>query len=408
MQKIKQIEARQIIDSRGNPTIETTVILESGLAACASVPSGASTGSHEAVELRDGDNNNFAGKGVLKAISNIKTIIEPNLRGTDVSDQLKIDTLMLQLDGTENKSRLGANSILSVSMAAARASAHSLNQPLYKHIKELYKGSVRTKEVSPLFNVINGGLHAEGSVSFQEFFIIPKGKNFEHSLQMGCEIYQKLKKQLHFMGKNTNLGDEGGFAPHFENNDEVLSLLFQVSKKYNVGFGLDVASNTFFENGNYSPEKIKLTSGDYIEFISKICKKHNLEILEDPLAEDAWDDWVKLTSKVGSNLRIIGDDLLVTNPKRLKKAIATKAGNGILVKVNQIGTLSETLEVVKIAQNADFTVIISHRSGETTDDFIADLAVGVGADYVKFGAPARGERVAKYNRLLEIYSQKSL
>lgn len=403
MSKIKKVYARQIIDSRAIPTVEATVILENGISAIASVPSGASTGIHEAVELRDGDKADFHGKSVLKAVENINTIINKLLSGMDVSTQVKLDALMIEADGTANKSKLGANSILAASLACARASSREEGLPLFRYISNLYQGDLGKREVVPLFNVINGGLHAAGSVSFQEFFIIPHESTFASALKSGCEIYALLKRELHALGKNTNVGDEGGFAPHFDGNAEVLEFLGRITKKYSVRFGLDIASSTFYKDKMYTPEKNPLSGAEYIEFVIRLTRDFRLEILEDALSEDDWNNWVTLTKKIADKTRLIGDDLLVTNPERLKKAVAKKACNGILVKLNQIGTLSETLNVVKDARKAGFTVIISHRSGETTDDFIADLAVGTSADYVKFGAPARGERVAKYNRLLEIY-----
>ena len=400
---IKKITARQILDSRGIPTLETTIILDNNLHSSSSVPSGASTGAHEAVELRDGDKNYFFGKSVLKAAAKVNNNINSLLQGIDVSQQKKIDTLLIEADGSADKSNFGANAILSVSLSCARLASRNNNLPLYQYLRQLYSGKFNSQEVRPIFNVINAGLHASGSVSFQEFFLIPKNKNFADSLQTGCQLYQQLKKELLVLGKNTSVGDEGGFAPRFENNDQVIDLLIKVIGDADVTLGLDVAANTFYKKGFYLPEDIRLSSDNYLDFIFRLSHKYNLEILEDPLAEDSWADWVNITARIGSKTKIIGDDLLVTNPHRLKKAIDIKAANGILVKLNQIGTLSETLEVVRMARDAKFTVIISHRSGETTDDFIADLAVAVGADYVKFGAPARGERVAKYNRLLAIY-----
>lgn len=403
MPKIAKIHARQIIDSRGIPTIETAVFLENGIFAKASVPSGASTGSHEAVELRDKDTSKYSGKSVYNAIAIVNSKINDLLIGMDAQDQTSIDSKLIASDGTNDKSRFGANSILSASLACARAASNTSNQPLYKYLNSLYGENLNNSEVIPLFNVINGGLHAKGSVSFQEFFIIPHEHSFSKALETGCAIYQKLKTKLSALNKNTNLGDEGGFAPHFSKNREVLDLLKQISTGYQIGLGLDVASTTFYKNGNYIPEAKIMSAKEYLDFIAGIAIEHNLEVLEDPLFEDDWDNWKILTAKIGNRLKIIGDDLLVTNKLRLEKAIANKSCNGILVKVNQIGTLTESLAVIKSARKSNFSVVISHRSGETNDDFIADLAVGVGADYVKFGAPARGERVAKYNRLLEIY-----
>ena len=407
MAKIKQVVARQIIDSRGFPTVESTVILDDGLSSAASVPSGASTGIHEALELRDNDPGNYFGKSVLKAVSNVSNKIHPLLKGIEITDQENIDNLMCENDATPNKSNFGANAILSVSLATARCAAAEMKKPLYEYIQKLYTGKPGQGEVKPLFNVINGGLHAARSVSFQEFFIIPQFDSFKLCLKTGCEIYQQLKKELKVRDKNTNIGDEGGFAPFFRQNEEVLEFLAEVTKSQPVKLGLDIASSTFFQNGHYMPQNKEVTSLEYIDFISRFVTDFGLEILEDPLSQDSWSDWVDLMEKVAGKTKIIGDDLLVTNPERLKKAIDLKACNGILIKLNQIGTLSETLNVIKIARDAGFTIIISHRSGETTDDFIADLAVGVEAEYVKFGAPVRGERVAKYNRLLAIYDNFS-
>jgi enolase len=405
--QIKDIKSREILDSRGNPTIETLVILDNGIASYASVPSGASTGIHEASELRDNDGNRYHGKGVLKAVSNVHTLIKPLLLGKNPYDQISIDKIMLDADGTPNKSRLGANSILSVSMAVARVSAKSQNIPLYLYINKLTGLPVPYK-TTPIFNVINGGLHGNGKIPFQEFIFVPNSEmTYGASLQMGTELYMDLKKYLHNKGFSTGIGDEGGFTPQVQSNEEVLLLLKQVIDESKYAYGkdvflsLDIAASTFYKDGQYFPVNAETPYKplSYIEYLINLKNKFHLYSIEDPLAEDDWESWKIFNSKIGSETLIIGDDLLVTNQERLKKAIENNSCNAILVKVNQIGTVSETLDVIKMAKSAKFKVIVSHRSGETNDDFIADLAIGTGADFIKAGAPARGERLAKYNRL---------
>lgn len=412
MSKIKDINAREILDSRSHPTVEARVFLDNGICAFASVPSGASTGTHEAVELRDNDPTRFLGKGVLQAINNIEKKIKPELVGKEVSLQQEIDKIMIDLDCTENKSSLGANSILAVSLACCRASAKSQGRQLYQYIKEISANKKRIKQVTPLFNVINGGFHGTGALDFQEFFIIPdQSKPFEQALTIGAELYQLLKKYLKLNNLIYSVGDEGGFTPNLSSNYDALKLLQDVvqnsSYKYSqdIYLGLDLAATTFYSNGKYhlKEEKLNLSTDSFIDYLGNLNQEFNFFLLEDPLHEDDWVNWSKLSREIGNNTLIVGDDLLVTNLKRLKRAIQLHACNSIIIKVNQIGTLTETLKVIKCAQDAGFKIIISNRSGETNDDFIADLAVGVGADLVKFGAPARGERVAKYNRLLEIY-----
>lgn len=414
MTKIKNIRAYEIIDSRGNPTIKTEIILDDGSIGEASVPSGASTGTHEAFELRDRDQSRFHGMGVLKAINIIQNQIADNLIGEESNNQEKIDRKLIDLDGTENKSRLGANSILSVSLAYARASAKSRSKKLNVYISEIF-GMKKNKgmQITPMFNVINGGLHGCGKFNFQEFMLIPRSDlPFHESLRMGVEIYQSLKMNLKKKGFIYSVGDEGGFTPQFSTNEEVMDFLIDTINNSNYSYGtdiflgLDFASSSFYKDGSYMPVKNgkKYPKSEYMEYLVKFAKKYKLRSMEDPLSEDDWDGWQSLSRRFDGNTLLIGDDLLVTNKKRLQKAIETHACNGIIIKLNQIGTLTETLDVIKLAENNHIETVISHRSGETNDDFVADLAVAVNADFVKFGAPARGERVIKYNKLLQ-YSE---
>lgn len=414
MSTIADIKAFEILDSRGNPTLEVELLSQSGMKAVASVPSGASKGTHEAVELRDADPKRYNGLGVLKSIQIIETIIKPALIKFELGIQHNLDTKLLSLDGTQNKSVLGANTILAVSLAYARLTAQEYGIPLYSYIAKLTGDDVKKSHVTPIFNVINGGLHGSGNITIQEFILFPKKELlFEEKLQMGVELYHHLKKELRKIGKSTSLGDEGGFTPEFANDEEVLSFLTSsistsvYTYHQDVYLGLDLAASTYYKDGSYHLSGLvkSLENREYTEYLENITRKYQLFSLEDPFYEDAWDQWSALTSKIGNLCMVIGDDLLVTNKARLDEAILRKACTGILVKVNQIGTLTETLEVIRLAKNQKFTIIISHRSGETTDDFIADLAVGTCADFVKFGAPARGERVAKYNRLLHIYKE---
>ncbi len=401
------------MDSRGNPTVESTVFLEDGSSQSAAVPSGASTGKHEAVELRDNDIKRYSGKGVTKAVGNVINKISPLLIGRDVSDQNQIDNLMLEADGTENKSNLGANSILSVSLACARAGAHSQNTPLWKYLSDLYNHKESPYFPVPQMNILNGGAHTNWqSTDIQEFMITPSGaKNYAEGLRWCVEIYHNLKLILKDKGYNTNLGDEGGFAPELKTNSEAIELLLLAIKKAGYTAGKDIsvcidsAISSLFNNGKYNlrREGRTFSTEELIDFYEMLIDKYPIVSLEDGLEEDQWDGWTKLEKRLEQKVLIVGDDLLVTNSKRLEIAIKEKACNAILVKLNQIGTLTETLEVAKRAREANFNVIISHRSGETTDDFIADLSVATNADFAKFGAPARGERVAKYNRLLAIY-----
>jgi enolase len=411
--QIKDIKSREILDSRGNPTIETRVFLDNDIQAEACVPSGASLGTYEALELRDNDPNRYMGKGVLTAIDNIIKFIKPQLLNEDITKQDIIDQRMIEIDGTSNKGRLGANAILSVSLAVARAASFYSHIPLYQYIKKLVNNN-SISNITPIFNVINGGMHASGKIPFQEFILVPNPTLiYEDALRMGVEIYHDIKSYLKQETLGTSIGDEGGFTPQVSSNTEVLELMKKVinGTKYVYGkdifIGLDIASSTFYKSGCYYPENssTQLNPQDYIEYLLKLNNEYDFYSLEDPLSEDDWNSWKDLTSKIGSDTIVIGDDLLVTNKTRLQKAIETKACNAILIKLNQIGTLTETLDVIKLAQSSNFKIIISHRSGETNDTFISDLAVGVGADFIKAGAPARGERVAKYNRLKEIYEE---
>jgi len=415
MAKIKQIHAREILDSRANPTVETTVILDSGEKGTASVPSGSSVGKYEAVELRDGDLKRFNGLGVLKVVDNVNQMIGPKLIGFDSCDQEKIDKLMIELDGTANKAKLGANSLLSVSLAVAKAAAKANNFSLYHYLNQLAGKmglAVEIKRIpQPTLNIINGGKHGAGNLDFQEFQILPaSNKSFSQGLRMAVEIYQSLKKVLAYRKAVYSVGDEGGFAPNLYTNLDALEAIKEAIEEtnYKLGFdvflGLDIAPAFFMKGKDY---QIKDRSGplkttQYIDFLLDLTSSYHLLTLEDPLSEDDWDSWRILTNKIGGKTFIVGDDLLVTNRSRLEKAVQEKACSAILIKPNQVGTLTETLKVIKMAKEGGFKISISHRSGETNDVFIADLAVAVQSDFVKFGAPARGERVCKYNRLLEI------
>ena len=398
--KIKKISAREVLDSRGNPTIACSVFLDKdGVMACSSVPSGASVGKHEAVELRDGDSKRYGGKGVLKAIDNIEKKIAPALIGKE-PDFKACDKIMLDLDGTPNKSNLGANAILAVSMAVARAQALCEKKELY----ELF-GAKKCPQV--MFNILNGGAHATNNIDFQEFMIMPlKGEDFAEQLHMSVSIYQKLRELLIKEGYSTGVGDEGGFAPCLKKGDqsserEALDFLLRSCELAgfepgnDVVFCLDVAASQFFD-------KKKLTSVQLIDEYKDLCREYPIYSIEDGLPEDDWAGFVQMTQELGDKIKIVGDDIFVSNPERIKKAIEQGAANSVLIKPNQIGTVSETLEAIKICQDNNYDIVISHRSGETCDTFISDLAVGVGAQYFKAGAPCRGERVAKYNRLLEI------
>jgi enolase len=415
--KIYSIIAREILDSRGNPTVETTVILTSGYRGTASVPSGASIGKYEAIELRDGDEKRYNGMGVLKAVQNVNTAINAKLRGMDAVNQGLIDKTMVVLDGTPNKSKLGANALLSVSLAVAAASANYQRKPLYRYLNGLAntgKPVAITRIPTPLFNIINGGKHGAGNLDFQEFHVIPAtNKPYHQALEIGAEIYQAVKKILIYRNAVHSVGDEGGFAPNLFTNIDAMEILLEAVKTttylfgVDVFFGLDVAASNFKSALGYQIKDRSTTfqTPDFIEYFKKLHEKYRLLLLEDPLDEDEWDGWTQITRELGEDILIVGDDLLATSPVRLRRAIDEKACSAILAKPNQIGTLSEFLAVIALAKQHDMKTIVSHRSGETNNSFVADLAVAVQSDYVKFGAPARGERVAKYNRLLQIESE---
>lgn len=412
MAKIKQITAREILNAKGLPTIETTVILNDGKTGKASVPSGTSVGNYEASELRDHDDKHFQGNGVLKAISNVQDLIAPGILGMDVIKQQEIDKKMIELDGTQNKGRLGANAILSVSMAVAKAAAKSNMLPTFLYLREFVKReNIPIKIPTPAFNILNGGKHAGDNTNFQEYMVIPaSSKSYSESLDMALTLYNSLRKVLEQNNFATLVGDEGGYAPKLQTNKDGLDLLKQAieATSFRYGFdvflGLDVAATNFFLEGKYhiKDKTMPLSSDALIEYYEELNKEFHLLYLEDPLAQDDWNGWSKIYSSVSQQTLIVGDDLTATNPYRLQMALDKKTITGIIIKPNQIGTVIEAMAVVEIARQAGLKIIVSHRSGETNDDFIADFAVAVSADYVKFGAPVRGERVAKYNRLLEI------
>jgi enolase len=404
---IKDVKAREILDSRGNPTIEVEVVLVDGIAGVASVPSGASTGKYEAMELRDGDKSRYRGLGVLKAIKHVNTEIALAIVGMSALEQEAIDQRLIELDGTANKARLGANALLATSLAAAKAGASFRRVPLYR-----YLGGARAKQLPvPMLNILNGGKHAQGSTDFQEFMIVPVGAaNFHKALQIGSEVYHSLRKVLENKRLSTNVGDEGGFAPQLASNNDALELILAAIDRagYKAGgdlfIALDPAASTLYRNRKYvlSHEGVTLSSTEMVDYYVKLVSDYPVISIEDGLAEDDWANWSLLTARLGKQIQLVGDDLYATNMKRLEKGIAQKASNSILIKPNQIGTLSETLAVIKRAQQAGWTTIISHRSGETEDTTIADLAVASNAGFFKSGAPCRSERLAKYNRLLRI------
>ncbi|MBK9585034.1 MAG: phosphopyruvate hydratase [Alphaproteobacteria bacterium] len=410
MSAIIDIHARQILDSRGNPTVEVDVHLESGATGRAAVPSGASTGAYEAVELRDGKKNIYGGKGVLKAVEAVNTEIIEELIGIDAKEQIYIDRRMIERDGTENKSRLGANAILGVSLAVARAMARELGLPLYRYIGGAYAHILPT----PMMNIINGGAHADNPVDIQEFMIMPvSAPSFAEGLRAGAEIFHALKKELSKAGLNTNVGDEGGFAPAVKSSKEALDFIMKsiesagYKPKKDIVIALDAASTEFYKKGKYHLEgegKI-LTSDEMVKYYVDLCKKYPIVSIEDGMGEDDWKGWQALTAAIGDNVQLVGDDLYVTNAKRLKQGIEQKAGNAVLVKVNQIGTLTETLETIEMAKKAGFGIVLSHRSGETEDSTIADLAVATNAGQIKTGSLSRSDRMAKYNQLLRIEEQ---
>ena len=407
MAMITEVYAREILDSRGNPTVEVEGCLEDGAVGRAAVPSGASTGVHEAVELRDGDAERYMGKGVTKAVDNVNDIIAEAIIGLEATRQTEIDELLIRLDGTPNKGRLGANAILGVSMAVAKAAASSVGLPLY-----LYLGGVAAKELPvPMMNILNGGQHADNNVDIQEFMIMPVGaKSFSECLRMNTEIYHNLKALLKSKGLSTALGDEGGFAPNLKCNSEAIDVILEAVEKagYKPGkdimIALDVASSEFYEDGKYNlaGEGLVKTSDEMVDYLADLCAKYPIISIEDGMAEDDWEGWKKLTKKLGKKVQLVGDDLFVTNEERLVEGIKKGVGNAILIKVNQIGTLTETFNAIETAKRAGYTCIISHRSGETEDTTLADIAVAVNAGQIKTGAPARTDRVAKYNQLLRI------
>ena len=405
MSAIAFVDAREILDSRGNPTIEVDVVLDDGTVASAAVPSGASTGAFEAYELRDEDPKRYGGKGVLKAVEAVIDVLSEAIEGLDASEQRAIDAALIEADGTDNKSKLGANSILGVSLAVAKAAALSADLPLFR-----YLGGPNAHVLPvPMMNVINGGAHADTNVDVQEFMVLPIGaESYSEGLRWGVETYHALKSELKSKGFATGLGDEGGFAPNLANNRAALDLLMEAIAKAgftpgkDIALGLDVAATEFFENGSYRFEGRDLSSAELIAYYSELVAAYPLITIEDPLSEDDWTGWEAITAELGEKVQIVGDDLFVTNPKRLADGIQRHAGNSILVKVNQIGSLTETLDAVAMAQRAGYTAVLSHRSGETEDTTIADLAVATNCGQIKTGAPARSERVAKYNQLLRI------
>ncbi|MGB2705765.1 MAG: phosphopyruvate hydratase [Candidatus Omnitrophota bacterium] len=406
--KIKNVHGREILDSRGNPTVEVDVILEDGSFGRAAVPSGASTGEHEAVELRDGDKSRYLGKGVTKAVGGVNTEIASKIKGTDALEQEKLDKTLIDLDGTENKGRLGANAILGVSLASCKAAANSKKLPLYKYI-----GGEKARILPvPMMNILNGGEHADNNVDLQEFMIVPIGApSFKEALRMGSEVFHNLKSILKSKKLSTAVGDEGGFAPDLQSNEEAVRVILEAidkagyKKGKNIFIALDPAASTFFKNGTYTleaEEKKKNSSGDMVEFYSKWVTNYPIVSIEDGLAEDDWDGWKKLTEKLGPKIQLVGDDLFVTNTKRLKMGIDKKVANSILIKLNQIGTLTETKEAIEMARKAGYTAVVSHRSGETEDTTISHLVVAMNTGQIKTGSVSRTDRICKYNELLRI------
>lgn len=409
---ISDVYAREVLDSRGNPTVEVDVYLESGAKGRAIVPSGASTGAHEAVELRDNDKSRYLGKGVLTAVKNVNEIIAPEVIGMDALDQLGIDKAMIALDGTPNKGKLGANAILAVSMAVARAAAVDLDVPLYT-----YLGGFNAKQLPvPMMNIVNGGAHADNNVDVQEFMILPVGApSFKEALRTGAEIFHNLKTVLKAKGLNTAVGDEGGFAPNFTSNEDALSSIIEAIEKagykpgVDVFLGMDVASTEFYKDGKYhlEGEGKSFTSAEFVDLLASWVDKYPIITIEDGCSEDDWEGWKLLTEKLGSKIQLVGDDLFVTNTERLSKGIEEGIGNSILIKVNQIGTLTETFDAIEMAKRAGYTAVVSHRSGESEDSTIADIAVATNAGQIKTGAPSRTDRIAKYNQLLRIEDELS-
>jgi enolase len=409
MTEIVEISAREILDSRGNPTVEVEVYTAAGSTGLAAVPSGASTGEHEALELRDGDKARYLGKGVLKAVANVTEKIFPAVVGMDVADQAAVDRAMIELDGTPTKANLGANAILGVSLACARAAADAFGMPLYR-----YLGGVNARRLPvPLMNILNGGAHADNNVDIQEFMVVPAGfETFPEALRAGAEVFHNLKKVLKEKGLNTAVGDEGGFAPNLESNEAALAAVMEAISRagYKAGeqvlIALDPAASGFYDakKARYTLEgdKAELTSEGMVDYWAKLAEKYPIVSIEDGMAEDDWSGWVKLRERIGARVQIVGDDLFVTNTERIRRGLAEGAANSVLIKVNQIGTLTETLEAVRMAHRAGWTSVISHRSGETEDAFIADLVVATGSGQIKTGSASRSERIAKYNQLLRI------
>jgi len=410
MSIITDVYAREVLDSRGNPTVEVEVILESGGKGRAIVPSGASTGAYEAVELRDGDKDRYLGKGVLQAVDNVNTIIAPEIIGLDSLDQVLIDRTMIQLDGTHNKGKLGANAILAVSMATARAAADALDVPLYT-----YLGGFNAKTLPvPMMNIVNGGEHADNNIDVQEFMVLPVGApSFKEALRIGAEIFHNLKSVLKDKGLNTAVGDEGGFAPNLGSNEEAITTIIAAIERagykpgVDVFLGMDVASTEFYKDGKYhlEGEGRSFTSAEFVDLLASWAEKYPIITIEDGCSEDDWEGWKLLTEKLGGKVQLVGDDLFVTNTERLSDGIDKGVGNSILVKVNQIGSLTETFDAIEMAKRAGYTAVISHRSGESEDSTIADIAVATNAGQIKTGAPSRTDRVAKYNQLLRIEDQ---
>ncbi len=414
--KIESVEALEVLDSRGNPTVQVEVITDGGFCGVAKVPSGASTGSFEAVELRDNDEERYMGKGVKKAVENVNRMIAKKITGMNVYDQLKIDQKLIDIDGTDNKEKLGANATLGVSLAVAKAAVNSLGMTLYNYI-----GGVNAKKLpTPMMNILNGGKHSDNNISSQEFMIMPtSGKDFAENLQMGVETYHNLKKVLKSKGYSVAVGDEGGFAPNLQSEEEALDVIVEAIKKAgyipgkDISIALDVASTEMYDEAKKVGKNGYLfwktgtfkTSDEMIDYLEELVQKYPIVSIEDGLAEEDWSSWKKLTQKLGSKIQLVGDDLFVTNTDRLRKGIKNKVANSILIKPNQIGTLTETLDAIEMAQKAGYTTVISHRSGETEDTTIADIAVAVNAGQIKTGAPCRTDRVAKYNRLLNIENE---
>jgi len=405
MSAIIEVNAIEILDSRGNPTIKTIIKTEDGAIGKAEIPSGASTGSKEALELRDNDPQRYNGKGVLQAVSNVNDRIADEIIGMEVLEQAEIDNLLIELDGTENKSNLGANAILSVSMACAKAAARELNIPLYRYI-----GGINAKTLPiPMLNVVNGGVHADNNIDFQEYMIVPVGaQNFASAMQMASETFQMLKRLLKADGHSTGVGDEGGFAPNLKSNEEPLQYLVDAIEKAgytpgeDIDIALDLAASEFYKDGYYNVSNKKISSTELIDLLGEFIEKYPIFSIEDPIAEDDLEGWVKITEELGEHIMIVGDDVFVTNEKIFSEGIEKGIANAILIKLNQIGTLTETLNVINLAQENGYNYVISHRSGETKDTFIADLAVATNSGFIKTGSVNRGERIAKYNRLIEI------